>query len=257
MKLSLTKPLAFIDLETTGLDIVNDRIIEIAILKLLPDGNKELFIQRINPGIPVPPKTTAIHGIKDDDLIDKPTFDKVGKNIVNFIDNADLAGFNIMKFDLPLLVEEFLRFHINFSLENRKVIDVQHIFHKMEKRDLATAYKFYCEKTIEKHHSAEYDIRATEEILHVQLEKYKNIGNNVDEINNFLGKPIEKIVDFASRMIIDDRGDIVYNFGKYKGKRVDEIFEKDPSYYSWIMNSDFSQNTKNKLTELYMKWKRK
>jgi len=257
MKLILTKPLAFIDLETTGLDLNNDRIIEIAILKLNPDESRDLYLQRVNPGVPVPPKTTAIHGIKDEDLVDMPSFDKVGKNIINFIGNADLAGFNIMKFDLPLLVEEFLRYKIDFSLENRKVIDVQHIFHKMEKRDLATAYRFYCEKAIEKHHSAEYDIRATEEILHVQLEKYKDIGKSVDALNNFLGKPLEKVVDFAARMIMDEHGHIVFNFGKYKGRKVTEIFEKDPSYYSWIMQGDFSQNTKNKLTEQYISWKQR
>lgn len=257
MKLKLVKPLAFIDLETTGLDIVSDRIVEIAILKLLPDGGRETYVQRVNPGIPVPPRVTAIHGLSDEDLKDMPTFDKIGQKIINFIGNSDLSGFNIMKFDLPLLMEEFLRYHFEFSLDGRKVIDVQHIFHKMEKRDLATAYKFYCNKSIEHQHSAEYDIAATEEILHEQINRYQNIGTTVEEIYNFTGRLLDRLIDLSNRMVRDENGDIIFNFGKYKGQRVEDVFRKDTSYYDWMIRGDFPQHTKNKLTELYIKWKQK
>lgn len=257
MKLKLNKPIAFIDLETTGLNISTDRIVEIAILKLLPEGGRDTFIRKINPEIPVPPKVTAIHGLTDDDLKEMPSFDQLAPEIIRFIGNSDLAGFNIVKFDLPLLVEEFLRYGIDFSLEGRKVIDVQHIFHKMEKRDLAAAYRFYCGKTIENQHSAMYDIMATEEILHEQLKRYQQIGETVDELYQFTGRQLDRMVDLSNRMVYDENGDIVFNFGKYKGMRVFDVFAKDPSYYDWMMKGDFPRQTKNKLKELYLSWKHK
>lgn len=257
MKLKLNKPIAFIDLETTGLNISTDRIVEIAILKLLPEGGRDTFIRKINPGIPVPPKVTAIHGLTDDDLKEMPSFNQLAPEIIRFIGNSDLAGFNIVKFDLPLLVEEFLRYGIDFRLEGRKVIDVQHIFHKMEKRDLAAAYRFYCDKTIENQHSAMYDIMATEEILHEQLKRYQQIGETVDELYQFTGCQLDRMVDLSNRMVYDENGDIVFNFGKYKGMRVFDVFAKDPSYYDWMMKGDFPRQTKNKLKELYLSWKHK
>jgi len=255
MNLTLTRPLAFIDLETTGLNISTDRIVEISVLKLLPDGVKEVFTMVINPEIPIPKQASDIHGFKDEDVKDAPTFAKVGKNILQFIGNADLSGYNIVKFDLPLLVEEFLRVGIDFPIESRKVIDVQHIFHKMEKRDLAAAYKFYCNREIVNQHSAEADITATYEILLAQVDKYNNIGKNIDELYDFTGRQMETLVDLASRLVKDDKGIPVFNFGKYKGRSVFEIFEKDPSYYSWMMKGDFPLYTKKKLTELILKWK--
>jgi len=257
VKLKLNKPIAFIDLETTGLNISTDRIVEIAILKLLPEGGRDTFIRKINPGIPVPPKVTAIHGLTDDDLKEMPSFDQLAPEIIRFIGNSDLAGFNIVKFDLPLLVEEFLRYGIDFRLKGRKVIDVQHIFHKMEKRDLAAAYRFYCGKTIENQHSAMYDIMATEEILHEQLKRYQQIGETVDELYQFTGRQLDRMVDLSNRMVYDENGDIVFNFGKYKGMRVFDVFAKDPSYYDWMMKGDFPRQTKNKLKELYFSWKHK
>jgi DNA polymerase III subunit epsilon len=257
MKLKLTKPLAFIDLETTGLNIASDRIVEIAIIKVNPDQQIQKMTMLVNPGVSIPEKVTAIHGIKDSDVEDKPLFDKVAKEIVNFIGNSDLSGYNILKFDLPLLVEEFLRAGVDFELENRRVIDVQQIFHKMEKRDLAAAYKFYCGKEIKNQHSAEADIDATLSVFNAQLEKYPEISSDISGIYEFLGKPLEQSVDLASRIIMDDNQCEIYNFGKYKGQKVDDIFEKDPSYFNWIQKSDFPLYTKKKLTELIFKWKNK
>ncbi|MBL6964145.1 MAG: 3'-5' exonuclease [Bacteroidetes bacterium] len=255
MTIKLTKPLALFDLETTGLNISSDRIIEISILKLLPDGGRENLTQRINPEIPVSEESFAIHGISNEDLKDEPAFAKIAKNLVNFIGNADLSGYNVVKFDLPMFVEELLRANVDFSLEGRKVIDVQHIFHKKERRDLAAAYQFYCDKEIENQHSAEADIMATEEVLQAQIERYEDIGDDMDSLYEFTGKQLENMVDLAGRIVLNEEGEAVFNFGKYKSRKVFDIFEKDPAYYGWIIKNDFPQHTKQKLTELMFKWK--
>jgi len=257
MKLKLTKPLAFIDLETTGLNVGNDRIVEIAILKVFPDGSSETYLQRINPEIPISAESISIHGITEEDLKDKPTFAKLGKNILNFIGNADLSGFNILRFDLPMLVEEFMRNGMELYLEGRKVIDVQQIYHKKEKRDLASAYKFYCDKVIENQHSAEADIIATKDVLLEQLNRYDDIGEDVESLYEFTGRQLENMVDLAGRIVRNEEGEIVFNFGKHKGRKVFEIFEKDPAYYGWILKNDFPEYTKKKMTELLFKWKQK
>ena len=255
MTIKLTKPLAFIDLETTGLNTATDRIVEIAVLKIYPDERSEILVQRINPEIPVSEESIGIHGITNEDLADQPTFDKVAKTINNFIGNADLAGFNIIRFDLPMLMEEFMRNSIDFNLEGRKVIDVQQIFHKKEKRDLASAYKFYCNREIINQHSAEADIIATKEVLMEQINRYEDIGNDVDALYEFTGRQLDNMVDLAGRIIKNEEGEFIINFGKHKGKRVFDIFEKDPAYYSWIVKNDFPEFTKKKMTELMFKWK--
>lgn len=255
MSLLLKRPMAFIDLETTGLSISADRIVEISIMKLMPDGSKDVLTILVNPEMPIPAQSTAIHGITDDDVKDSPSFSKIAKNLVQFIGNADLSGYNIYKFDLPIMMEEFLRTGVDFPMENRKVIDVQHIFHKMEKRDLAAAYKFYCDKEIVNQHHAEADILATYEVLLAQVKKYNEIGKTVEELYDFTGRQMETMLDFAGRFILDEKGNPIFNFGKYKGRSIFEIFEKDPAYYSWMMNGDFPLYTKKKLTELILKWK--
>lgn len=257
MNLILKRPLALIDLETTGLSISNDRIVEISILKLMPDQSQDVLTMRINPEMSIPKQSTEIHKITDDDVKDAPTFAKVAKNLIQFIGNADLSGYNIYKFDLPVIMEEFLRAGVDFSMENRKVVDVQHIFHKMEKRDLSAAYMFYCNKEIVNQHSAEADIKATYEVLLAQVGKYDNIGKSIDELYDFTGRQLENMIDFAGRIVLDDKGVPVFNFGKYKGRSVYDIFEKDSAYYSWMMNGDFPLYTKKKLTELILRWKQK
>jgi DNA polymerase-3 subunit epsilon len=263
MNLKLKSPLAFFDIESTGINIANDRIVEISILKIYPDGREESKTQLINPGIPIPAETSMIHGIYDDDVKDAPLFKEVGKILVKFLEGCDLAGFNIIKFDVPLLVEEFLRAGINFDISKRKLIDAQKIFHLMEKRNLAAAYKFYCDKILENAHSAEADTRATYEIFKKQVEVYD--GNEVTDMKgNKLGVmqndmeevhkiTLQKMVDLAGRMIYNDKGIEVFNFGKHKGKSVVEVLKKEPMYYDWIQRSDFSLDTKRKLTEIKLR----
>jgi DNA polymerase III subunit epsilon len=255
MNLILKKALVFIDLETTGLSIGHDRIVEICILKINPDHTQEIYTQRVNPEMHIPAHTTSFHGLTNEMVQNEPTFSEIAGDLIRFIADADLSGYNIMKFDLPLLMEEFLRVDKVFDLEGRKVIDVQHIFHKMEKRDLASAYQFYCNKPLVNHHSAEADTLATHEILLAQIEKYENIGKDVESLYDFTGRQIEKTLDLAGRIVRNEKGEAVFNFGKYKGKRLSEVFEKDSSYYSWIMKGDFPAYTKKKLTELILKWK--
>lgn len=253
MSLVLKNPLVFIDLETTGIDIVKDRILEIAILKVFPDGREEIKTRRINPTIPIPPETTAIHGITDSDVAHEPTFKEVAKSLANLIEGCDFAGFNSNKFDFPLLAEEFLRAGIDIDLRKRKFIDVQTIFHKMEKRTLEAAYKFYCAKELENAHSAQADILATYEVLKAQIGRYSELKNDVDSLSEFSSH--NQNVDFAGRIVYDEKGAETFNFGKYKGKSVKEVFEKDPSYYAWMMNGDFPLYTKNVLTALYIQFK--
>lgn len=255
MGLNLKKTIAFIDLETTGLSISNDKIVEISILKLAPDNSVDTLTLRINPDIKISEESIAIHGITEEDVRDEPVFAKVAKNIVKFIGNADISGYNVLKFDLPLLMEEFLRVEVDFNLDNRKVVDVQHIFHKMERRDLKAAYKFYCNKVLENAHSAEADITATKEILLAQVEKYDELDNTVESLSDFTGNQIDNMVDLAGRIMKNEDGEEIFNFGKYKGRKVTDIFDKDPSYYGWMINNDFPLYTKKKLTELILKWK--
>jgi DNA polymerase-3 subunit epsilon len=247
MNLQLARPLAFIDLETTGVNPGTDRIVEIAIIKVMPDGSKLPKRKLINPEMPIPKGASDVHGITDDMVKDAPTFKQVANEIKQFLDHCDIGGYNSNKFDVPLLVEEFLRVDIDFKVDSRKLIDVQKVFFMMEPRTLTAAYTFYCGKNLDDAHSAEADADATWEVLLSQLQRYPQLGNTLDSILAVVGD--EEIVDFARRMIIAD-GKIVFNFGKHKGKPVEEVLKKERSYYDWMMQGDFSQNTKQKLTEI-------
>lgn len=268
MKLNLKRPLAFFDLEATGINVASDRIVEISILKALANGEEEIKTLKIKPLIPIPLESSLIHGIYDEDVKDAPTFKDVAKDIVEFLADADLAGYNSNKFDIPMLMEEFLRVGINFDIENRKFVDVQNIFHQMEQRTLKAAYKFYCGKDIINAHSAEADIKATYEVLLAQLDKYdgKNWESKKGEISQPVKNDVEalhvftnlnKPVDFAGRMVYNDENQPVYNFGKHKGKTVFQVFDEEPSYYSWMMNGDFPLYTKNRLEKFWNQHKEK
>jgi len=255
MKLNIRNPLIFVDLETTGLDIIKDRIVEIAVLKINVDGKEELKVRRVNPEMPIPAEATAIHGITNEDVKNEPTFKEIAKSLVGYIEGCDFAGFNSNKFDFPLLAEEFLRAEIDFDLKKRKFIDVQTIFHKMEKRTLSAAFKFYCEKELENAHNAGADSFATYEVLKAQLDRYSDLKNDVDYLSEFSAQT--RNVDFIGRIILDEKDAEVFNFGKHKGKSVVEVLEKEPSYYSWMMNGDFPLYTKKVLTNIYLKMKQK
>ncbi|MFV0605564.1 MAG: exonuclease domain-containing protein [Niabella sp.] len=252
--LQITKPIAFIDLETTGINIGTDRIVEIAIVKILPDGNKSVKRKLINPEMPIPEASSEIHGITNEMVKDAPTFSQVAQELKQMLDGCDLAGYNSNRFDVPLLVEEFMRTNIEFDMKGRKLVDVQNIFHKMEQRTLTAAYKFYCNKTLEDAHSAEADATATYEVLLAQVEKYPELGTTTDSILKALGD--EEIVDFARRFVMD-KGIEIFNFGKYKGQAVAEVLRKEPQYYDWMMRGDFPQHTKQKLTEIFTRSKLK
>ncbi|MBC7902448.1 MAG: 3'-5' exonuclease, partial [Gemmatimonadaceae bacterium] len=230
--LKLTRPLAIIDLETTGVNLGTDRIVEIGMVKLLPDGNKSVKRKLINPEMVIPQTSVDIHGISDEMVKDAPTFKQVANDIRQFLDNCDLAGYNSNRFDIPLLVEEFLRAEVEFDIKHRRLLDVQKIYHMMEQRTLSAAYKFYCQKNLEGAHSAEVDATATLEVLEAQIDRYPQIGNTVDSILKFTGE--EVIVDLARRFIME-KGVEVFNFGKYKGKPVADILKAEPQYYDWMM----------------------
>ena len=251
MQLNLKNPLVFFDLETTGIDIAKDRIVEISMVKVMPNGEEIVKTRRINPGMPIPPESTAIHGITDEDVKDCPKFKEIAKSLAAQIEGCDLAGFNSIRFDIPMLAEEFLRAGVDVDLNRRKFIDVQTIFHKMEQRNLTAAYKFYCNKDLANAHSAEADTMATYEVLKAQLDRYPELENDV----NFLSKytSFTNNVDFAGRMVYNEKGQEVINFGKYKGRVVEEVLKSDPSYYAWIMNGDFPLNTKKMLTEIRLR----
>lgn len=251
MKLNLKKPIVFFDLETTGVDVSKDRIVEISILKLNPDGKKEIKTRRVNPEMPIPLQSSEIHGIYDEDVKDEPTFRALAKSLAKFIGNSDLAGYNSNKFDVPLLAEEFLRVGVDFDLENRNRVDVQNIFHKMEQRTLVAAYKFYCDKELVNAHSAEADIIATYEVLEAQLERYDELENDVDFLAEFSER--QKNVDLIGRIVYNEDNVEVFNFGKHKGKSVAEVFKKEPSYYAWMMDGDFPQYTKKVLTAIKLR----
>ena len=251
MRLNLKNPIVFFDLETTGTNINTDRIVEICYLKVYPNGNEEAKTLRINPEMHIPEASSAIHGIYDADVADCPTFKEVAKNIAYDIEGADLAGFNSNRFDVPVFVEEFLRAGVDIDISKRKFVDVQVIFHKMEQRTLSAAYKFYCEKNLEDAHTAEADTRATYEVLKAQLDRYPELQNDIAYLADY--SSFNKNVDFAGRMVYDDNGVEVFNFGKYKGQSVSEVLKKDPGYYSWILNSDFTLNTKAMLTKIRLR----
>jgi DNA polymerase-3 subunit epsilon len=247
MKLQLTRPIAFIDLETTGINISTDRIIEIAIVKVSPDESRVVKRKLINPLMPIPPSSTAIHGITDEMVKDAPSFKQAANELKQFMESCDLGGYNSNRFDIPMLIEEFLRIGIDFNTEGRKLVDVQKVFHMMEQRTLSAAYKFYCQKTLEGAHSAEIDATATWEILEAQVERYPNIGATVESIVKFTGE--DDIVDFARRFV-KEKGVELFNFGKHKGKPVVQVLKEEPQYYDWMMKGDFAMNTKQKLTEI-------
>lgn len=252
MKLNLKIPLVFFDLETTGTNINTDRIVEICYLKIYPNGNEESKTMRINPGMHIPESSSAIHGIYDADVVDCPTFKEVAKDIAKDIEGCDIAGFNSNRFDVPVLVEEFLRSGIDIDLTRRKFIDVQVIYHKLEQRTLSAAYKFYCGKNLEDAHTAEADTRATYEVLKAQLDRYpETLENSIEFLSEY--STYSKNVDFAGRIVYDDNGVEVFNFGKYKGMPVSEVLQRDPGYYGWILNGDFTLNTKNVLTKIRLR----
>ncbi len=252
----------FFDLETTGTSISKDRIVEFSFIKLLPNGEKIVLTKRINPKIPIPLETSLIHGIYDKDISGMPTFKEVAKDLANFLEGADLSGFNILKFDIPMLMEEFLRADVPFNINKRNLVDSQKIFHYMEKRTLSAALKFYCNKTLENAHSAEADTFACIDVLEAQVEKYEgqvvtdNLGKTVGTLSNDMASlhslTFTTIVDLAGRIIEKD-GKIVFNFGKHRGKKVEDVFMKDPSYYDWMMNGDFPLDTKRRITEIKLK----
>lgn len=251
MELNLKKPIVFFDLETTGIDVTNDRIVEISLLKVSPDGKEETKTLRINPEMPIPPQSTEIHGISDDDVKDAPTFKIVAKDVAKFIEGCDLGGYNSNKFDIPLLAEEFLRVDLDVDLKKHRFVDVQVIFHKMEQRTLSAAYKFYCQKDLDNAHSAEADTKATYEILKSQIDRYEDLNNDMDELSKFSSH--NKNADFAGRIVYNDKGEEVFNFGKYKGQTVESVLEKDQGYFSWMLNNDFPLYTKKVLTAIKLR----
>lgn len=251
MTLILHKPLCFFDLETTGTDIAKDRIVEISILKVFPNQNKESHTWRVNPGVPIPAEVTAIHGISDEDVANEPTFDKLAPIVFNFIKDADLAGYNSNRFDVPLLAEEMLRAGVDFDLKNTQKIDVQTIFHKKEKRTLEAAYKFYCDKNLEDAHSATADTNATYEVLLSQLDHYEDLENNTKWLAEYSSH--KKTVDFAGMVVYNKKDEEVFGFGKHKGKKVEDILDQEPGYYNWIQNANFPLYTKKVLTAIKLR----
>ncbi len=251
MQLNLTRPLAFFDLETTGVNVGSDRIVELAILKVNPDGSKDLKTKRINPLIPIPEQASLIHGIKNLDVKDSPSFKEVAHELNLFLEGCDLAGYNSNRFDIPLLVEEFLRAEIDFDLKGRKFIDVQTIFHKKEQRTLSAAFRFYCQKDLERAHSAEADTIATQEILEAQLDKYPDLKNDMSFLHEYSTQTSN--VDLAGRIVYNKEKIEVFNFGKHTGKPVEVVFQTEPSYYKWMMDGDFPLYTKKIITQIRLR----
>lgn len=251
MELNLKNPIVFFDLETTGINVATDRIVELCYLKIYPNGKEVSKTMRINPGMPIPPESTAIHGITDADVANCPSFKEVARSLANEIEGCDLGGFNSNRFDIPLLAEEFLRAGVDIDMSKRKMIDVQVIFHKMEQRTLSAAYKFYCNGDLEDAHTAEADTRATYEVLKAQLDRYPELKNDMAALSEISSHT--KNVDFAGRIIYNDKGVEVFNFGKYKGRAVAEVFKTDIGYYGWMMQGDFTLNTKNVVTKIKLR----
>ena len=251
MELKLSKPICFFDLETTGIDITKDRIVEISILKVYPNGNKESKTWLVNPTIPIPKAASDVHGITDERVAGEPTFKELAKQIHNMIKDSDLAGYNSDRFDIPLLAEEMLRAEVDFDLGNRVSVDVQTIFHKMEQRTLSAAYKFYCGKDLIDAHTASADTNATYEILKAQLDRYDNLENNIKKLSEFTYR--KQIADFAGFIGYNDKGEEVFTFGKHKGKRVEDIFDEEPGYFGWLLGADFPLYTKKILTAIKLR----
>ncbi len=249
MQLKLERPLIFFDLETTGTNIIQDRIVEISILKVFPDGHHDSKTRRINPEMPIPAAATAVHHITDEMVSQEPTFRQISKSLLAFFDGCDIGGFNSNKFDVPLLIEEFGRAGLNFEVKGRRFIDVQNIFHKMEQRTLVAAYKFYCGKELKGAHSSNADTMATYEVLMSQLDKYPDLENDVEKLAEFSRSG--RNLDLSARIVLNENDEPVFNFGKHKGKPVKEVFRKEPSFYSWMMQGDFAKNTKDVITALY------
>jgi len=252
MELNLIRPICFFDLETTGIDVSKDRIVEISILKVFPNGNRESKTWLVNPTIPIPAQATAVHGITNEKVAGEPTFKELAKQVHNFIKDADLAGYNSDRFDIPLLAEELLRAGVDFDLKNRVTVDVQTIFHKMEQRTLSAAYKFYCKKTLDNAHSAQADTEATYEILKAQLDCYQEeLPNDIKQLSEFTTR--KQAADFAGFIVYNDKGEEVFTFGKHKGRKVEEILQEEPGYFGWILNADFPLYTKKVLTAIRLR----
>jgi DNA polymerase-3 subunit epsilon len=247
----LTVPIVFFDLETTGINISRDRIVEISLLKISPGGKIEQRTTRVNPGMPIPPRASAIHGIKDEDVQACPSFKEIARELVRFIEGCDLGGYNSNRFDIPLLVEEFLRADVEFNARGRRFVDVQTIFHKMEQRTLSAAYRFYCGKELENAHSASADTLATYEVLKAQLDRYDNLENDMTFLCNFSMQG--ENVDLAGLIVYNEKREEVFNFGKYKELPVERVFKDDPGYFSWILNGEFPLYTKKIVTEIKLR----
>ena len=253
MEFKLKRPIVFFDLETTGVDTAHDRIVEISMIKIMPDGERIVKTRKLNPEMHIPEAATAVHGITDEDVKDCPRFAQVAKSLAQFLTGCDFGGFNSNRFDMPVLVEEFLRAGVDVDFKRRRFVDVQNIFHKMEQRTLVAAYKFYCDKDLTDAHSAEADTLATYEVLKAQLDRYPELENDIDALADFSSRG--ETADYAGRIVYDDKGSEVFGFGKYKGRRVEDIFEQDPSYYTWMMNGDFPLYTKKVITEIRLRKK--
>ncbi|MBM3444115.1 MAG: 3'-5' exonuclease [Bacteroidetes bacterium] len=248
MKLKLIRPVVFMDLETTGLNLALDRIVEVALLKVQVDGSRVIKRKLINPGMAIPAEATAVHGITNEMVANAPSFKDLANEIRQFLEGCDLGGYNSNKFDWPLLVEEFLRIGLDLNMEGRELVDVQKIYHNMEPRNLSAAYRFYCNKELENSHSAEADISATWEVFESQLDRYPQLGDSLESVKKVIGEEI--IIDFARRMAMEN-GREIFNFGKHKGKGVEDVLTQEPTYYDWMMKSEFPLHTKKKLTEIF------
>ncbi|MDE6278241.1 MAG: 3'-5' exonuclease [Muribaculaceae bacterium] len=253
MRLKLTRPIVFFDLETTGTNITHDRIVEISLIKVMPDGSEIEKTRRLNPEMPIPAEATAVHHITDADVANEPTFKQVAASLAEILKGCDIAGFNSNRFDIPLLDQEFQRAGVAFDISNARFIDVQTIYHKKEPRTLVAAYRYYCNRELEDAHSANADTRATLEVLKAQLERYDDLPDTVDALSEFASA--NRNVDLAGRLVYDDQHREVINFGKYKGKLAEEVLRKDLGYYGWILGGDFPQNTKNAFTRIRMRIK--
>lgn len=254
MKLKLNRPLVFFDLETTGVNLTADRIVEISTVKLMPDGTIEERTRRINPEMHIPEAATAVHHIKDEDVRNEPTFKQVAKSLARMLEGCDLAGFNSNRFDIPMLDQEFQRANVDFDFSKARFVDVQTIFHKREPRNLVAAYKFYCDKDLEGAHSANADTKATYEVLLAQLDRYEDLPTDIDGLSNYSSQ--NRNVDFTGRLVYDDQKREIINFGKYKGRVAEEVLAQDPGYYGWIMQGDFTKNTKDCFTRIRMRLKK-
>lgn len=253
MELQLKKPIVFFDLETTGVNILRDKIVEISYIKVMPSGEEEENTLRINPGMPIPAEATAVHHITDDDVKDKPRFKDVAKDLARVFAGCDIAGFNSNRFDVPLLMQEFANAGVEIDMARHNFVDVQNIFHKMEQRTLVAAYRFYCGKELDGAHSANADTRATYEVLKAQLDRYPSLKNDIAYLAEF--SSMNKNADLMGRIIFNEAGKEVFNFGKYKGQEVEKVFAREPSYYSWMMQGEFAENTKQVITRIRMRIK--